>query len=175
MDSTCAGSGGWIWLFVIIVVIIIIFLLYLWVYPCTSCGTGKARGNTGQPKQVEIFHVTVEEKDSSHPNYGKGCKHGYVINGVQGKSLTLKAGHQYRFMVRTNGYPFYIGTSEKGDNGSSSDSSDSSDSNEGMIDITGTPTESGSFPFIPTLDMPQPLYFVCKNQPYMGSSIIIVE
>ncbi len=167
MDDTCSSGSGWIWILAIIIIIIILLLLWWWAWPwcCTSCSSGGNRGMSGKPRQVQTFHVTVEEKTEAHPNYNRGSKLGYVIDGVQGKSLTLKAGNQYRFIVRSIDHPFYIGINEKG-NGPANTCT-------GTIEVTETPTESGSFPFIPTMDMPQPLYYSCCNNEYMGSSIII--
>lgn len=160
MADECTSGSGWIWGISIVIIIILIFLLWLWAWPsgCSSCSSSRAGGN-GQAKQVETFDVTVAEKDETHPNYGRGCEFGFVINGIQGKSLTLKSGNQYRFIIRTEGYSFYLSTSEKG-------------CDEGFS-VEGTPTEMGSFPFIPTDNMPQPLYYCCKENDYMGGSVLI--
>lgn len=161
MSETNKNGSGWIWGIIIIIIIIIILLLWWWAWPwsCTSCGTGNARGAMAK---IQTFYITVAEKNDTHPNYNKGCNFGYVVDGVQGKSLTLKAGVQYRFMIKTDGFPFYIGIKEKG-------SIECTD----IIEIPGIPTENSSFLFTPTLDMPQPLYYTCTNGSYLGSSIII--
>lgn len=163
-NGGCNGYGsGWIWAITIIIIVVVLLLLWLWAWPaCEGCVSGRG----AEPRQVKIFHVTVEEKDKSHPNYGRGSKFGYVIDGVQGQALVLEAGKLYRFIVRSVDHPFYIGESEKGNK-------DSEGECRGNIEVTGTPTESGSFPFIPTTDMPQPLYYSCCNHDYMGSSITI--
>lgn len=159
--TSCMNGSGWIWAIAIIIIIIIILLLWWWAWPwCSSCTPNVVSSN-----KPTVIYINVAEKDSSHPNYNRGSNMGYVIDGVQGKSLVLKAGRVYRFNVSATGHPFYIGTSERG-NGPS-------DTCPGALDIGGTPTESGSFPFIPTLEMPQPLYYACCNHPHMGSSIII--
>src|SRR3569623_309175 len=36
-----------------------------------------------------VFNVTVETKDASHPNYGRGVPMGFVVDGTPGKELAL--------------------------------------------------------------------------------------
>lgn len=160
--ESCSGSYGWLWLFIIIVVIVVLVLLWIWTvkWDCASC----KNPNFGRPQQVEIFNVEVVKKDESHPNYGKGSDFGFAINGVQGKSLILKVGKKYRFDIRTKDYSFYIGTKEKGS---------SYGAVPGAINVTGHHIDSGSFPFIPLKDHPQPLYYCSSDGEYMGFSIII--
>ena len=130
------------------------------------------------------FHVSLDIKDDTHPNFKRGADLGYVIDGIQGKALELKSGKRYRFMVNATDYPFYISTSEKCGNGinhSSGSSSDTShgpqreeDNHVGRLNVSGTPTDDSVFIFEPSLEMPQPLYYGCNNGDFMGSSIVIL-
>jgi hypothetical protein len=160
-NGSYRSMGAWTWTFVLLLIFIVVILLVWWAWPsdCSTCNVVP----TQRGSEVTTFHVTVAEKDKTHPHYDRGSTLGYVIDGVQGKSLELKVGEKYRFIVRTQDHPFYIGTKDVGGDGEYPD----------LIDIMGTPLESGSVPFVPESDMPRLLYYNCGNHQYMGSSIII--
>lgn len=62
------------------------------------------------------FAVTVATKTSQHPYNGQGHPEGYVIDGEQGKELTLVRGRTYTFQLSNVSaiHPFVISTSEVG-------------------------------------------------------------
>ena len=62
------------------------------------------------------FAVTVATKTSQHPYNGQGHPQGYVIDGEQGKELTLVRGRTYTFQLSnvSTVHPFVISTSEVG-------------------------------------------------------------
>src|SRR3569623_519602 len=61
------------------------------------------------------FNVTVQTKDPSHPNFGRGANLGFVVDGAPGKELALARGVTYTFAVRTGiQHDFYFTTSPVG-------------------------------------------------------------
>ena len=171
--ADCLKGSGLVWLILIIVVIVIIIILIFWAWPWGSCST------CSPETQDNIFRVTIAKKNKSHPNFNKGSDLGYVINDVQGKSLVLKTGKQYRFIVNCEDHPFYLCINDKGGSDSEATSGDCSyvkrDGLPGQLDITGTPITSGSFNINIYKDMPRLFYYVGQKEEYMGGSIIIEE
>lgn len=174
MSDSCMRGSGLVWLILIIIVIVIIILLVFWAWPWGSCS-----GCNTNPNQPEVFRVTVAKKNKTHPSFNKGSDWGFVINDVQGKSLILKVGKQYRFVVSCEEHPFYLSVHEKGGKDSEATSSDSNYVKQGglpgQIDITGTPITTGSFNINVYKDMPRLMYYACTTGEYMGGSIIIEE
>jgi len=67
------------------------------------------------PASPYVFEVTAELKDPSHPFYGVGNRLGFVVNGVQGKTLVVVRGKTYSFKVDTNiMHDFYLSLSPVG-------------------------------------------------------------
>jgi HEPN domain-containing protein len=111
------------------------------------------------------FIVTVETKDPSHPFYGKGHAMGFVLNGVQGKELVLERGKTYRFDIRTNAkHDVYISKKAIGWGGSPL-----------AKGVEGAYTYKGVMTFTPGKDTPDTVYYACRNHPYMGGVIHIVD
>ena len=111
------------------------------------------------------FTVTVGKKDPSHPNYGRGHDIGFIVDGVQGKELVLTRGVKYTFLVNTNiQHDFYFTTSPVGRGvGTVADG------------IKGQFTYRGIVTFTPMASTPAVMYYECRNHPYMGGKIHVVN
>jgi hypothetical protein len=131
-----------------------------------------ARSETESSKETlpqstgpDHFVISIEEKNSSHPFFGKGHTMGFVVNGVQGKPLVLERGKTYRFDVRTNPkHDVYISRKAIGWG--------SAPYAEGVM---GAYIYNGTMTFTPGKDTPDSLYYACRNHPYMGGVIHVVN
>ncbi len=72
--------------------------------PYTVCWDTTNTNNGNQ------FAVTFAAKTAAHPLFGQGSAFGYVIDGVEGKALTLTRDIPYSFSVFTTNHPFRITT-----------------------------------------------------------------
>ncbi len=113
------------------------------------------------------FSVIDDIKDSSHPYDGIGSSFGFVVDGVQGKELTLTRGITYTFNINSPGHPLYITTDAAGGSGSGA----------GMISngVNGNFTDVGILTFKPNGSHPALLYYNCDNHSNMGWKINIVN
>lgn len=111
------------------------------------------------------FSVSVAPKTAAHPFDGLGSGHGYVIDGVEGKELTLMRGITYTFNVNTPGHPFHISTDDEGGN----------TANEITDGVTDSQTTNGVLTFTPNSSHPSLLYYTCAVHTYMGYKINIVD
>ncbi len=117
------------------------------------------------PSSPFVFLVTAVEKDTTHPFYGVGSKHGFVVNGVQGKPLILVRGKTYTFKVDTGvQHDFYFSLS-----GAGWGSAAYTDGVEGQFIYKGVATLS------PGADTPDVLYYACRNHKNMGGVIYVVN
>jgi hypothetical protein len=110
------------------------------------------------------FQVTVAPK-VSHPLTGTGSSNGFIIDGVEGETLTLVLGVTYTFTLDSSvsTHPFVFTTETNGTGGSS-------------IDGFPTPlTDSGTVTFTPTETTPSSFSYQCGNHSYMGGTVTIVE
>lgn len=111
------------------------------------------------------FVITAAMKDKTHPNYGKGSKMGFLVNSVPGKEIVLERGQTYRFDVVTNPkHDVYISLKAIGWG-----STPYSEGIEGMYTYKGTITIK------PTDKTPDVLYYSCRNHPFMGGKIHVVD
>jgi tetratricopeptide (TPR) repeat protein len=111
------------------------------------------------------FVITASMKDKAHPFYGKGHQMGFVVNNEQGKEIVLERGKTYRFDVATDPmHDVYISLKEIGWG-----STPYSDGIEGMYTYKGTMT------ITPDEKTPDLLFYSCRNHPYMGGKIHIVN
>lgn len=111
------------------------------------------------------FVVTAAIKDSSHPFFGKGHKMGFVVNKEQGKEVVLERGKTYRFDIATDPkHDVYISLKEVGWG-----STPYSEGIQGMYTYKGTMTIN------PDKKTPDLLFYSCRNHPYMGGKIHIVD
>ena len=112
------------------------------------------------------FTVRVTTKTPQHPYFGQGSSLGYVVNGVEGRELTLKRGTTYTFSISTPGHPFYITIDSVGDN---------SGIGEVTEGVSGSRTQDGTLMFTPTAAHPDTLYYHCWIHPNMGWMINIID
>ncbi|WP_168207888.1 DUF11 domain-containing protein [Spirosoma sp. KCTC 42546] len=113
------------------------------------------------------MNVTVAAKDVTHPYLGVGFSVGYVINGVQGKELTLVRGVKYSFNVNSPGHPFEFTTSPVG-----------GAANAGVIitaGVTNAGATSGILTFTPSATTPDLIYYNCNLHGNMGWKVNIID
>jgi len=117
------------------------------------------------PTSPFVFAVTAAEKDTTHPFYGLGSKHGFLVNGVQGKPLVLVRGKTYTFKVDTGvQHDFYFSLSSAGWG-----STAYTDGVEGQFIYKGVAT------FTPGAETPDLVYYACRNHKNMGGAIYVVN
>lgn len=121
--------------------------------------------------QETTFTVTVANKTSEHPYYQQGASEGFVIDGVQGKELTLVRGTTYTFQSQgiPSFHPFYISTSEKGAGAGTYSAGVTGNGAWGSRKLVFTPGES----------TPDLLWYQCQtnhlSHNYMGWKLNIVD
>ena len=111
--------------------------------------------------------VTAQEKTESHPYFGKGSKIGYVIDGEEGKELSLVRGNKYKFVVKAPGHPLYFSTSAKGGKGAPRCIKQANKCME--------PVDDDTFLFTVDDSLPNTFYYCCSLHEYMGGKVNIVE
>jgi hypothetical protein len=118
-----------------------------------------------QDAQEYDFYVTATTKDSSHPHFGEGSLLGFVINGVQGRTLVLVRGKTYTFNVRTSPmHDFYLSAEPMGWG-----------TEPLTAGVKGNFTFRGVITFTPSRDTPDTIYYACRNHQFMGGEIHIVN
>jgi hypothetical protein len=117
------------------------------------------------PADKNTFIITVGPKVPPHPFIGKGHNMGFIVNGVSGKQLVLVRGQTYTFDVETNAkHDVYLSTKPIGWGASP------------LVEgVTGAFTYKGKITFKPTASTPDKVYYACRNHPYMGSLIQIIN
>lgn len=114
---------------------------------------------------TNVFTITVGTKTPDHPFYGKGHSIGFIVDGIPGKELVLERGKTYRFDVKTNPkHDVYLSTKAIGWG--------STAWTEG---VQGMYTYKGTITFTPDKNTPDVLYYSCRNHPFMGGKINIVN
>lgn len=117
------------------------------------------------PASPFVFVITAGEKDRTHPYYGVGSKHAFIVNGVQGKPLVLVRGKTYTFKVDTGvQHDFYFSLSSAGWG-----SAAYTDGVEGQFIYKGVAT------LTPGANTPGVLYYACRNHKNMGGAIYVVN
>lgn len=111
------------------------------------------------------FVVTVGMKPAGHPAYGKGHPMGFLVNGISGKELVVERGKTYSFDIATNAkHDVYL--SKKAIGWGSAPYS---------TGVEGAYTYKGTMVFKPTKVSPDQLFYACRNHPYMGAIIHVVN
>ena len=111
------------------------------------------------------FVVTVGAKQQGHPAYGKGHAMGFLVNGVSGKEIVVERGKTYTFDIATDAkHDVYLSTKAIGW-GSAPYSAG----------VEGAYTYKGQMTFTPGKDTPDQLFYACRNHPFMGATIHIVN
>ncbi|MBI3773769.1 MAG: hypothetical protein HY272_13860 [Gammaproteobacteria bacterium] len=111
------------------------------------------------------FLITAVDKDESHPNFSKGSRMGFAVNGAQGKEIAVTRGQVYKFAVDTGiQHDFYLTTSPAGwGAGTYTDG------------VTGQFIYQGEVAFKPDQGTPDLLYYECRNHKYMGGKIFVLN
>lgn len=117
------------------------------------------------PAGPNDFVVTVGPKEPSHPAYGKGHSMGFIVNGVSGKELVVERGKTYTFKILTNAkHDVYLSKKAIGWGGAPYASG-----------VSGMYTYKGTMTLTVDKNTPDILYYACRNHPYMGSVIHVVD
>lgn len=134
---------------------------------CGSSGSNETEENGEDDPNgpAATFTVTVANKTSDHPYSGQGFEQGYVVDGGQGREVTLERGQTYAFQMSNvpSLHPFYITTNMVG---------------QGQGEYTDGVENNGAsgnetLTFTPPTNAPDTLYYNCTNHAYMGSIIQI--
>ena len=151
-------------------------MLFVLIFLTTGCdsqaptddgdgGGSDTVGDTSATPSSVSLPVTVASKTSDHPYNGQGWSEGFVIDGDQGKELTLQRGVTYTFEMNNVAamHSFYISTSAVG--GGAGVYSDGVSGNFASGNETLT--------FTPGADTPDQLYYQCNTggHTYMGWKI----
>ena len=121
----------------------------------------------GSQKALKPGHhvITLVKKDPRHPAYGKGHALGFSIDGVPGKSLVLERGKTYTFEIHTDPkHDVYLSSKEIGWGSSPI-----------VKGVKGAFIYDGTMTFTPDEDTPDKVYYACRNHPYMGAVLYIVD
>lgn len=134
---------------------------------CDASGSSANENNNddenGDDGPTATFAVSVAEKTSAHPFSGQGFSQGYVVDGEQGKELSLTRGATYEFVMNDvpSIHPFYITTNATGQGQGEYSEGVENNGVTGSQTLTFTPPESA----------PDTLYYNCTNHAYMGGLI----
>ena len=111
------------------------------------------------------FVVTVGPKQPSHPAYGKGHNLGFIVDGISGKELVVERGKTYTFDIVTDPkHDVYLSKKAVGWGGAPY-----------AKGVEGAYTYKGKMTLKATKDTPDTLYYACRNHPYMGGVIHVVD
>lgn len=111
------------------------------------------------------FVITVAEKTTAHPFFGKGHRLGLSLDAAPGKSVAIKRGETYEFEVQTDPlHDVYFSTSPMGWGG-------------GTVThgIKGQFTYRGVITVTPTDATPEIMYYACRNHSSMGGKVVVVN
>lgn len=111
------------------------------------------------------FLVTVGPKELSHPAYGKGHAMGFLVDGVSGKELVVERGKIYTFEIATDQkHDVYLSTKAVGWGGAPF-----------AAGVEGAYTYKGKMTLKADKETPDQLFYACRNHPYMGGVVHIVD
>ena len=111
------------------------------------------------------FVVTVGPKKSTHPAYGKGHAMGFLVDGVSGKELVIERGKVYTFEIVTNPkHDVYLSKKAVGWGGAPF-----------AAGVEGAYTYKGEMTLKADKETPDQLFYACRNHPYMGGVIHVVD
>lgn len=123
------------------------------------------------PKTIVGFewNVTVAQKTSDHPWFGKGSPNGYSINGAQGPDLILVPGKSVLLSLDAPGHPFYFTQSSAG----------GPQDTEQALSLPGyaNDNERGEFRIKLPIDYagPEMFYYQCHAHPNMGGIVRVAS
>ncbi len=144
--------------------------------PATTNETESIAGSVAMTSEVENktvpvssgpnhFVVTVGPKKPSHPAYGKGHAMGFLVDGVSGKELIVERGKVYTFDIATDQkHDVYLSTKAVGWGGAPF-----------AAGVEGAYTYKGKMTLKADKETPDQLFYACRNHPYMGGVVHIVD
>lgn len=110
------------------------------------------------------YVVTVGTKTAAHPYFGSGSSNGYLLNGVEGDSITVSAGDIVRFNQAhssNSGHPLRLYT----------DAAKNYPYTTGVV-TAGTAGSAGAHTTLTvSAGTPTTLYYQCSSHGYMGGTI----
>jgi len=111
------------------------------------------------------FVVTVGPKKPTHPAYGKGHAMGFLVDGVSGKELVVERGKVYTFEIDSDPkHDVYLSTKAVGWGGAPF-----------AAGVEGAYTYKGKMTLKADKETPDQLFYSCRNHPYMGGVVHIVD
>lgn len=111
------------------------------------------------------FVVTVGLKEANHPSYGKGHAMGFLVDGVSGKELVVERGKTYTFEIATDAkHDVYLSKKAVGWGGAPF-----------AKGVEGDYTYKGTMTLKVDENTPDELFYACRNHPYMGAKIHVVD
>ena len=126
---------------------------------------GEVKETTSAAAGPNHFVITLGPKDPSHPAYGKGHPMGFIVDGISGKELVVERGQTYTFDISTDAkHDVYLSKKEVGWGGAPF-----ADGVENDYIYKGTMTLKVDE------NTPDALYYACRNHPYMGAKIHVVN
>ncbi|MEY4595220.1 MAG: hypothetical protein RIQ47_1630, partial [Bacteroidota bacterium] len=119
-----------------------------------------------------VYTVEVAPKDATHPYFGIGSPNGYVLNSVQGPTITMIRGVTYKFYFdgqgtccsSTLGHPFVFTNSSIGGAANTVD-----------VISDGVIQYGDSTFFTPDVNTPSLIYYMCDVHESMGSQINVID
>jgi hypothetical protein len=108
------------------------------------------------------FNITVKTMSPSNPLFSQNTSHvAYVVDGVEGGTISVAPGSTHTIGVNSPGHPFYISTSPIGGAGFPG---------EDTSGVTPSHTEFGLLTFVAP-GAATTLYYQCGVHKYMGGTI----
>ena len=149
-------------------------------------GDKASRWSAIAKSNAEIIHANVEPTTANTPTSATrtivvdaaakivraGSGNRYFIDGVQQKTLVVKAGKTYKFSFGAS-HPLRFSTTDNGTWGPDGISGNSDDGTQYTNNVTSTTTDV--IITMPNSSSIKTLYYYCGNHPGMGGKILIVD
>ena len=117
------------------------------------------------PTDPNHFLITVEDKDERHPFFKKGHPKGFLLNGIPGADAVMERGKTYKIDVATDPkHDVYFSTKDIGWGSSPL-----------TTGIEGQFIYKGTIVVKPDDKTPGFIFYSCRNHPYMGGKIHVVN
>jgi len=127
--------------------------------------TEPTKASVAMPTDPNTFLVQAANKNETHPFFNVGDKRGFLVNGVQGKTLVLTRGEKYKFQVDTGvQHDFYFSTSARGWGvGTVTDGVEGQFTYDGVVKVNPNPST------------PAVIYYQCRNHKNMGGKVHVIN
>jgi uncharacterized protein GlcG (DUF336 family) len=113
------------------------------------------------------FDVDVVRKTSAHPQYGRGSRFGFRVNGVEGGVMRLVRGRTYTLSIDETTRPFYFTRSTLG--------TAADWSRRKGVDFFGPTSYVQKEPFTVPQNAPSQFYYQCRVHPRMGGRVEVTN